>query len=180
MYIHTYTCVYTYKHRYNHTSIHPFIYTYVHVPIMYFIPDLSQPFNWNQIAVSVPIDLLCVFFLGGGGQRSRVPPPPRPTICNLLKSTTLSTGMTGISLHMQWPLTTQLRGSILKENNWFFVMDQSPLTPSTLCLFITSRAQCVGSKLASSWIHCTEVLKMPLWIASERLWFWLHRICDRR
>jgi hypothetical protein len=31
--------------------------------------------------------------------------------------------MTGISLHMQWPLTSQSHG---KENNWFFVTDQSP------------------------------------------------------
>jgi hypothetical protein len=36
----------------------------------------------------------------------------------------LLTGMTGISLHMQWPLTSQLHGSVsqreqlsLKENN---------------------------------------------------------------
>jgi hypothetical protein len=41
-------------------------------------------------------------------------------------STTLLTGMTGISLHMQWPLTSQLHGSFLKENNSFFVMDQTP------------------------------------------------------
>jgi hypothetical protein len=34
-------------------------------------------------------------------------------------STALSTWMTGISLHMQWPLTSQLHGSILKENNFF-------------------------------------------------------------
>jgi hypothetical protein len=35
-------------------------------------------------------------------------------------SNTLSTGMTGIFLHMQWPLTSQSHGSILKENNCFF------------------------------------------------------------
>jgi hypothetical protein len=28
----------------------------------------------------------------------------------LFLSTTLSTGMTGISLHMRWPLTSQLHG----------------------------------------------------------------------
>jgi hypothetical protein len=27
--------------------------------------------------------------------------------------------MTGISLHMLWPLTSQLHGSFLKENNCF-------------------------------------------------------------
>jgi hypothetical protein len=41
-------------------------------------------------------------------------------------STTLSTRMTGISLHMQWPLTSQLHGSFLKEKNWFFITDQTP------------------------------------------------------
>jgi hypothetical protein len=40
----------------------------------------------------------------------------------LFLSTTLSTGMTGISLHMQWPLTSQFHGSILKDN----VTDQIP------------------------------------------------------
>jgi hypothetical protein len=34
-------------------------------------------------------------------------------------STTLTAGMTGISLHMQRPLTSQSHGSILKENNFF-------------------------------------------------------------
>jgi hypothetical protein len=37
------------------------------------------------------------------------------------------TGMTGISLHMQWPLTSQLHDSFLKENNCFVVTDQTPL-----------------------------------------------------
>jgi hypothetical protein len=27
---------------------------------------------------------------------------------------------------MQWPLTSQSHDSILKQNNWFFVMDQTP------------------------------------------------------
>jgi hypothetical protein len=34
-------------------------------------------------------------------------------------STTLLVMMIGISLHIQWPLTSQLHGSFLKENNWF-------------------------------------------------------------
>jgi hypothetical protein len=38
----------------------------------------------------------------------------------------LLTGMTGISLHMQWPLTSQLHGIALKENNWLFITDQTP------------------------------------------------------
>jgi hypothetical protein len=49
------------------------------------------------------------------GQQPLVPflllgPPFFPII--LFGSTTLLTGMTGISLHMQWPLTSQLHGSI--------------------------------------------------------------------
>jgi hypothetical protein len=34
--------------------------------------------------------------------------------------------LTGISLHMQLVLISQLHGSSLKENNWFFVTDQTP------------------------------------------------------
>jgi hypothetical protein len=48
-------------------------------------------------------------------------PPFFPII--LFWSTTLLTGMTGISLQMQWPLT---HSSFLKWNNWFFVTDQTP------------------------------------------------------
>jgi hypothetical protein len=40
-------------------------------------------------------------------------------------SSTLLTGMTGISLQMKWPQTSQSYGSFLKENN-FFVTDQTP------------------------------------------------------
>jgi hypothetical protein len=41
-------------------------------------------------------------------------PPPRPSIfvIILFGSTTLLTGMTGISLHLQWPLTFQTHGSV--------------------------------------------------------------------
>jgi hypothetical protein len=38
----------------------------------------------------------------------------------LFLSTTLPIEMTGISLHMQRPLTSQSHGSILKENYWFY------------------------------------------------------------
>jgi hypothetical protein len=40
-----------------------------------------------------------------------------PTI--LFLSTALSTRITDISLHAHWPLTSQLHGSLLKENNCF-------------------------------------------------------------
>jgi hypothetical protein len=36
----------------------------------------------------------------------------------------LLTRMTGNSLHMQWPLSCMAVS--LKENNWFFVTDQTP------------------------------------------------------
>jgi hypothetical protein len=40
-------------------------------------------------------------------------PPPRPSIFPIILflSTTLATGMTGISLHMQWPMISQSHGS---------------------------------------------------------------------
>jgi hypothetical protein len=58
-----------------------------------------------------------------GGQQPLVllpllDPPFFPIIIFL--STALPTGMTGISLHMRWPLTSKVHGSILKENNCFF------------------------------------------------------------
>jgi hypothetical protein len=45
-------------------------------------------------------------------------------------STTPSTGMTGISLHMQWSLTSQSHGSIPRENNCFFIHCGATSTPS--------------------------------------------------
>jgi hypothetical protein len=50
--------------------------------------------------------------------------PPRPSNFSnySLLSTTLSTKMTGISLHMQWSWTSQSLGSIFKENNYFLVL----------------------------------------------------------
>jgi hypothetical protein len=50
-------------------------------------------------------------------------PPFFPII--LFLSTTLSTGITCISLHKKWPLNSQSHGSNLKENNWFFITDQT-------------------------------------------------------
>jgi hypothetical protein len=44
----------------------------------------------------------------------------------LFLSTTLLTGMPGISLHMQWPLTSQSHGSFLKENNCCFFVTPHP------------------------------------------------------
>jgi hypothetical protein len=47
----------------------------------------------------------------------------------LFVPTTLLTGMTGISLHLPWPLTSLSHDSFLKENS-FFVTDQTPQTES--------------------------------------------------
>jgi hypothetical protein len=46
----------------------------------------------------------------------------------LFGSTTLLTRMTGNSLHMQWPLTSQLHGSVSQREQLFcfFVTDQTP------------------------------------------------------
>jgi hypothetical protein len=44
-------------------------------------------------------------------------PPFFPII--LFESTTLLTRMTGISLHLQWPLTSQLHGSV-SQREWLF------------------------------------------------------------
>jgi hypothetical protein len=59
-----------------------------------------------------------------GGQRPLVPflifgHPFYPII--LLLSTTLSTGMTGVSLHMQWLQTSQSRGSVSQKEQLVFL-----------------------------------------------------------
>jgi hypothetical protein len=69
----------------------------------------------------LPNEWLIFIFLG---QRPLVPlrllrPQLFPII--LFLSTTLLTGMSGISLNMQWPLTSQSHGCFLKENNYFFL-----------------------------------------------------------
>jgi hypothetical protein len=55
------------------------------------------------------------FFWGGGGSATPcASPPPWPSIFSeysFCVSTTLLTAMTGMSLHMQWPLTSQSHGS---------------------------------------------------------------------
>jgi hypothetical protein len=45
--------------------------------------------------------------------------------------------MTGISLHMQWPLTTsQSNGSFLKENNWYFCYISNSTPKAMQCMYI--------------------------------------------
>jgi hypothetical protein len=74
--------------------------------------------------------ILFYFILFFGGQRPLVPllllGPPFVLII-LFGSTTLLTGVTGNSLHMQWPLTSQSHGSVSpREQLFFFVTDQTP------------------------------------------------------
>jgi hypothetical protein len=59
------------------------------------------------------------------GQRPLVPllllgPPFFPII--LFRSTKLSTGMTGITLHMQWPLTSLSHGSVSQREHFVFLL----------------------------------------------------------
>jgi hypothetical protein len=66
----------------------------------------------GEMYILVPMHICNGNFLGG--QRPLVPllllGPP--FFYYSFWSTTLLTGMTGISLHMQWPLTSQLHGSV--------------------------------------------------------------------
>jgi hypothetical protein len=86
------------------------------------------------------------FFVFFFGQRHLVPlllfGPPFFLIIFFL-STTLLTGMTGISLQMQWPLTSQFHGIFLKES--FFVTHLTP-RPWANVMILTIWAK-VGEKI---------------------------------
>jgi hypothetical protein len=64
----------------------------------------ASPFLWGQ-------PLVPLLLLG---------PPFFPII--LFGSTTLLTGMTDISLHMQWPLTSQSHGSVSQREQLVFLL----------------------------------------------------------
>jgi hypothetical protein len=98
-----------------------------------FLLNVTVPPGWADFNLrlnGIVGGLLLLFFFWGGGQQPLVPLllllDPAFFLIILFLSTTLSTGMTGISLHMHWPLTLQSHGSIIKENNCFFVTDQTP------------------------------------------------------
>jgi hypothetical protein len=79
--------------------------------------DVGHHFRWSSWKGS-----MC-FFLFFFGQRPLVPlllqgPPFFPIIH--FGSTTLLTGMTGNSLHMQWPLTSQSHGSVSQREHLVF------------------------------------------------------------
>jgi hypothetical protein len=64
--------------------------------------------------------------------------------------------MTGISLHMQWPLTSQLHGSVShREQLFFFITDQTP------CPYTTR------SLPAQLWHRCTEW--STVWVSTKPL-----------
>jgi hypothetical protein len=76
-------------------------------------------------------DPIYIYFFGGGGRGVSDPLWLSSSLSlnffdYFFLSTTLLTRMTGISFHMQWPLTSQSNGSFLKENNWFFITDKFP------------------------------------------------------
>jgi hypothetical protein len=65
--------------------------------------------------------------LGGGSAIPCASPPTQPYIFPIIHFgyTTLLTGMTGISLHLQWPLTPQSHGSFTQREPLFFVRDRT-------------------------------------------------------
>jgi hypothetical protein len=72
----------------------------------------------------------------------------------------LLTGMSGISLHMQWPLTSQLHGSVSqREQLVFFVTDQNPRPYPTRSLHAKLGHQC--TEWSTVWVS-TKPLKTYL------------------
>jgi hypothetical protein len=45
--------------------------------------------------------------------------------------------MTGISLHMQWPLTSQSHGNFSQRKQLFFVTDQTPRPRASTSMYVT-------------------------------------------
>jgi hypothetical protein len=82
------------------------------------------------------------------------------------RSTTLLTGMTGISLHMQWPLTSQSHGTVSqKEQLFFFVTDQTPrLYPAR-----SLPAQFVIQQLSIQQFELRQNNIVPKFVLFERL-----------
>jgi hypothetical protein len=72
--------------------------------------------------------------LFGGSATPCASPPPRPYVflIILFGSTTLLTGMTGIFLHMQWPLTSQSHGSDSQREQLVFHYVSNSMQPGCL------------------------------------------------
>jgi hypothetical protein len=83
-----------------------------------------MPFSYAAMAHCETWCSFCIFFLSFfcGSATPCAFPPPRPSIFSdySFRSTALLTGMTGISLHMQWPLTFQSHGSVSQREQLVF------------------------------------------------------------
>jgi hypothetical protein len=102
-------------------------------------------------------------------------------------STTLLTGVTGSSLHMQWPLTLQSHGSFLKENyccsrygsksKYFTTLVLSPCScnVSWMYLFLFFSLSPPTLQIARECIHFWSTLymylprgKLPYWLLDQK------------
>jgi hypothetical protein len=106
-------------------------------------------------------------------------PPFFPII--LIGSTTLLTGMTGISLYMQWPLTSQSHGSVFfREQLRIKITDQTPRPIPVVQLWL-GKARLVSKKIILRYVLFSyqgtyllrqinlRILKSFSWI--RLLWF---------
>jgi hypothetical protein len=85
-------------------------------------PQRLPLFSW-LFKVAWDLLILCGVGWGWGPVAPCASPPPWPSIFSnysFFLSTPLLTVTCGISLHVQWPLTSQWHGSFLKENNCCF------------------------------------------------------------
>jgi hypothetical protein len=87
-----------------------------------------------------------------------------------LPYTILFTGMTGISLHMQWPLTSQLHGSVSQREQLFFITDQTPCHIHSF-LHTYLHMYTYGIHMVYAYIHVVfrKTLKAILFKTSNRI-----------
>jgi hypothetical protein len=114
--------------------------------------------------------------LFGGSATPCASPPPRPYVflIILFGSTTLLTGMTGIFLHMQWPLTSQSHGSDSQREQLVFHYGSNSTLPG--CLLnrcsrdFISLGQWLGwSKCPYVWV-CLKGLTFAIWSNQSLFW----------
>jgi hypothetical protein len=84
--------------------------------------DYDQLFRGKKLAIVLKTNVAIVFFSVSDPLclSSSLALHFFPII--LFWSTTLLTGMTGISLHLQWPLTSQSHGSLSQRQQLFFLL----------------------------------------------------------
>jgi hypothetical protein len=99
--------------------------SYPHLTTLMKHPNNTCSSMWHVLHIPK-----CSIFLGGGWGSATpyicLPHPWTSIFFNYFLCPPWLTRKTGILLHMQWPLTSQSHDSFLKENNWFFVTDQTP------------------------------------------------------